>query len=68
MSTIFRKKSVPYLIHSKRFSTTKCLLKPLDKSLTGPRVSKAGRPDLHRRGTYSQVFKHVFDRLDASQT
>jgi len=35
--------------------------------LTGPRVSKAGRPYLYRRSAYSQVIKHVFDRLDASE-
>src|SRR6266481_9278430 len=36
-------------------------------SLTGLRVSKAGRPDLYRRSAYCQVIEHVFDRLDASE-
>jgi hypothetical protein len=67
MSTIFCKKFSSYLIHSKHLSFKKYSLKTLDKSLTGPGVSKAGRPDLYCRGPYSDVFKHVFYRLDASQ-
>src|SRR5260370_42380019 len=35
--------------------------------LTGARGSKAGRPVLNRRSAYSQVIKHVFVRLDASE-
>src|SRR5438309_10850980 len=64
---VFSLEFVPYLIQGKRFSPFQYVRKGLDKSLTGPRVSKAGRPDLYRRSTYCQVFKHVFDRLDASE-
>ena len=67
MSTVFCKKFVSYLIHSKHFSFTKDLHKTLDKLLTGPRVSKAGRPDLYCRGPHSEVIKHVFYRLDAAE-
>src|SRR5713226_9974456 len=67
MSTIFCYEFVPYLTQSKRVSTFQYVRKGVDKSLTGPRVSKAGRPDLYRRSAYSQVVKHVFDRLDASE-
>src|SRR5260370_22329365 len=56
-----------YGTQSKRFSASCHGCKGLDKLLTGPRGSKAGRPDLYRRSAYSQVFKHVFDRLDASE-
>src|SRR5260370_38413227 len=64
MSTIFCQESVPYLIQSTRFSWFQYGRKGVDKSLTDPRVSEAGRPDLYRRGSHSHVIKHVFDRLD----
>src|SRR5580704_10362870 len=67
MSTIFRKKSISYLIHSKHLTLKKTLREPINQALTGPRVSKAGRADLYCTGPYSQVFKHVFYRLDASE-
>src|SRR6266851_6444525 len=67
MSTIFCYESIPHLIQSKRFSMLQYVRKGVDKLLTGPRVSKAGRPDLYRRSAYSLVIKHVFDRLDASE-
>src|SRR5216683_4951398 len=68
MSTIFCYEFVSHLIQSKRFSMLQYVRKGLDKLLTGPRVSKAGRPDLYRRSAYSQVVKHVFYRLNASKT
>ena len=67
MSTIFRKKFVFYLIHSKHFSLENSALKTPDKSLTGPWVSKAGRPDLYCRGPHGEVIKHIRCRFDASQ-
>src|SRR5271165_5338236 len=67
MSTIFGNKFVSYLIHSKQFSFEKGLLQTIDKSLTDLRVSKAGRSDLYCRSPYSQIFKHVLDRLDTAQ-
>src|SRR6266403_472157 len=67
MSTVFCKKLVSCLHDSKHFSIEKSSLKTLDKSLTGPWVSKTGRPDLYRQGSYGQVIQHVFDRLDAPQ-
>ena len=67
MSTIFCKKFVAYLINSKHVTLQKGLLKALNQALTDPRVSKAGRADLYRRGPYSQVIKHVFYRLDTSK-
>src|SRR5260370_18461471 len=39
----------------------------MEKLVAGAGVSKAGRTDLYGLSTYSQVIKHVFDRLDASQ-
>src|SRR5713226_8570614 len=68
MSTVFSKKFILYLIQSKCVSFKKRLIKTSRKTLTGLRVSKAGRPDLYRRSSYGEIFKHVFDRLDASQT
>src|SRR5437899_13730 len=68
MSTNFCYELILYLIQSKRFNTFQYDRKGIDKSLTGPRVSKAGRSDLYRRSTYGQVIKHVFDRLDTAQT
>src|SRR5712692_5819063 len=67
MSTVFCEKYIPYLTQSKHFSSFQDLRKGLDKSLTGPRVSKAGRPNLYCCSPYGDVLKHVFDRLDASQ-
>ena len=52
MSTIFCYESISHLIQSKRFSMLQYVRKGLNKSLTGPRVSKAGRPDLYRRSAY----------------
>jgi len=67
MSTVFCSEFISYLTQSKRFSTFQYVRKGFGKPLTGPWVSKAGRPDLYRRSTYSQVFKHVFDRLDSPE-
>jgi len=67
MSTVFCKKFISYLIYSKQVSIEKSSFEILNKSLTGPRVSEAGRPDLYCRGSYDQVIEHVFDRLDASE-
>ena len=67
MSTVFFEKFVSYLFECKQFSIEKSSLKTLNKSLTGRWVSKAGRPDLYRRGPNCQVIKHVFDRLDPSK-
>src|SRR5208282_3016133 len=68
MSTKICENFSPYLIDSKRFSSEKSPLQVLDKSLTDPRVSKAGRPDLYRSRTYSQILKHVLDRLYTANT
>ena len=67
MSTVFCAKSVPYLVKSKHLSSFQDLRKGFNESLTGPRVSKAGRPDLYCRSAYGEVFKHVLCRLDASE-
>src|SRR5271166_5475099 len=67
MSTIFCNKFVSYLIHSKHFMPTKSLRETFRQPLTDPWVSKACRSHLYCSGTYGQVFKHVLDRLDASQ-
>ena len=67
MSTLFCYELFPYLFQSKHFSAFQDVRKGVDKSLTGPRISKAGRPDLYRRRAYGEVFKHVVGRLDPPQ-
>ncbi len=67
MSTVFCTKSSSYLIHSKHVSFEKCLRELSNQSLTGPRVSEAGRPYLYTSRTHSQIFKHVGSRLDAPE-
>jgi len=57
-----------YLIDSKRFSSEKSLLQLPYKSLTGRRVSKAGRPYLYGSRAYRQILKHVPDRLYTAYT
>ena len=66
MSTKICENFTSYIIDSKRFSIKKRSLQVLYKSLTGRRVSKAGRPYLYGSRAYREVFKHVFRRLDAS--
>src|SRR5579859_5982571 len=68
MSTVFCAKSSSYLIHSKHVSFEKRLRKLSNQPLTGPRVSKTGRPYLYASRTHSKIFKHVGSRLDASET
>src|SRR6266851_7220157 len=67
MSTIFCEESVPYLVKTKCFRTFQYVRKGIHKSLTDPRVSKTGRPDLYRGSSHDRVIKHVFDRLDPSK-
>ena len=68
MSTVFCKKFVSYLVNSKHLSLQKGPLETRCKTLTGRRVSKTGRPDLYCRGPYREIIKHVFDRLDTSES
>ena len=68
MSTKIGGNFTPYLIDSKRVSYKKSLLQSLHKSLTDPRVSKAGRPYLYGCRAYGHILKHVFHRLYASDT
>src|SRR5690242_15926935 len=65
MSTKIFEYFISYLTDIKYLSFKKSPLQLPYKSLTGPRVSKAGRPYLYGSRTYRQVFKHVFRRLDA---
>jgi len=66
MSTKIAKYFIPYPIQSKRFSLRKDHLQLLRKSLTGPWVSKAGRPHLYGSRAYREVFEHVPHRLYAA--
>jgi len=68
MSTKIGGNFTSYLIDSKRFSYEKSPLQSRNKSLTDRRVSKAGRPYLYGCRTYGHIFKHVFHRLDASDS
>src|SRR5262245_5399326 len=67
MSTVFCVKLSAYLIHAKDFSFNECLRQVFHQTLTGPRVSEAGRPHLYTSCTYGQVVKHVGGRLYASE-
>ena len=66
MSTVFCFEFVSYPVQSKCFSPFQYVRKGVDKPLTDPRVSKAGRPYLYGRSPYGQVFKHVLHRLDST--
>src|SRR5271165_123575 len=68
MSTILCPKIISYLINSKHLRLKKSFRKSRYKCLTGRRVSKAGRADLHCRSPYCHIVQHIAHRFDAPKT
>src|SRR2546428_8265962 len=67
MSTIFRTKLLYYLIQTTVLRVSNEPLESPHEPLTGPWVSKAGRPHLYNGRAHGDVIEHIFDRLDAPQ-